>query len=330
LISPTLDSLSGSQAALGMLMANVFHRSKGRSWRLRQQSLALFQQWQQELEAAGYEVPIKRGLWLLASNPDQFEKQQLLVENHKKVGINLKLISQIELKKLIKEGDLPDLSDRVCGAIWSEFDGQLNPKQWMQALLKDSQNYGLEIINGRIDQIKQDAKGWRLVWEDWGDKFDWVLICAGLASEKLIAPLMQDFTAEFKLQPVLGQALELELPGIINWRGSLNWEGFNLVPLDGNRLWLGATLEPGLDNNKTGTISALEAMRNLNGLAPYWLRQAKIIKTWQGARAQPINQAAPLLKQPLPGLCVLAGHYRNGILLGPASAAWVAKCISQT
>ena len=41
----TSDPASGSLAALGVLMAQVFHRSSGRGWRLRQQSQLLWQQW---------------------------------------------------------------------------------------------------------------------------------------------------------------------------------------------------------------------------------------------------------------------------------------------
>jgi len=36
-----------------------------------------------------------------------------------------------------------------------------------------------------------------------------------------------------------------------------------------------------------------------------------------------------VLEQLLPGLCLMAGHYRNGILLGPASAMWAATIINE-
>jgi glycine/D-amino acid oxidase-like deaminating enzyme len=40
-----------------------------------------------------------------------------------------------------------------------------------------------------------------------------------------------------------------------------------------------------------------------------------------------VGRPAPLLEQPLPRLLLLSGHYRNGILLGPASAEWAAQQI---
>jgi glycine/D-amino acid oxidase-like deaminating enzyme len=135
--------------------------------------------------------------------------------------------------------------------------------------------------------------------------------------------------------PVLGQALELELPAGCPdpdaWPGSLCWDGINLVPRPGRRLWLGATLEPGqgLVSGTPGpeATAALERLRQLNGQAPAWLEQATVLRHWQGLRARPDGRPAPLLEHLEPGLLLASGHYRNGVLLAPASAAWVAETI---
>ena len=164
IISPGKDLTGGSIAALGLLMANVFQRSSGRNWRLRQQSLALFGQWQQELEATGFEVPIQRGLWMLANSSNQFEKQQALAEKRKKENIKLETFDPIQLNNFVNSGRLPELPEGVCGALWSEFDGQLDPQQWMLALLRNGQNYGLEIIDGLVNQLKQDCGSWQVSW----------------------------------------------------------------------------------------------------------------------------------------------------------------------
>lgn len=102
------------------------------------------------------------------------------------------------------------------------------------------------------------------------------------------------------------------------------WRGVNLVPRPdlegGRRLWLGATLEPGREADP----DQLRELRGLGGAAPEWLRQARVVRRWQGLRPRPVGRPAPLLEQPAPGLLLAGGHYRNGILLAPASAAWVA------
>jgi len=54
-----------------------------------------------------------------------------------------------------------------------------------------------------------------------------------------------------------------------------------------------------------------------------------VLRQWQGLRARPLGRPAPLLEQLEPGLLLASGHYRNGVLLAPATAAWVAEQIEQ-
>ena len=80
-------------------------------------------------------------------------------------------------------------------------------------------------------------------------------------------------------------------------------------------------MEPGAG---PADAQALGQLRNLGGEAPAWLRNAEVIRRWQGLRARPEGRPAPLLEQLEPGLLLASGHYRNGVLLAPASAAWAA------
>jgi len=133
----------------------------------------------------------------------------------------------------------------------------------------------------------------------------------------------------------LGQVLELErTPEVAqpaqpetlwNWPGAVVQGGINLVPRPdlpgGRRFWLGATLEPGLRADP----AQLETLRELGGAAPAWLEAAHERRRWQGLRCRPLGQPAPLLEQVAPGLLLLSGHYRNGVLLAPASADWALR-----
>jgi glycine/D-amino acid oxidase-like deaminating enzyme len=161
----------------------------------------------------------------------------------------------------------------------------------------------------------------------------WVVLAAGTRSGELLAAVagVDGWTdgGRWALEPVLGQALELELDAPLPgpWPGAVVWRGINLVPrpdLEGSRrLWLGATLEPG----RLADPDQLRELRALGGAAPPWLRQARVVRRWQGLRPRPLGRPAPLLEQVAPGLLLASGHYRNGILLAPASAAWVAERI---
>ena len=82
-------------------------------------------------------------------------------------------------------------------------------------------------------------------------------------------------------------------------------------------------MEPGSEANP----SLLPAMQTLNNLAPRWLHDTERVGQWHGLRARPQGRPAPLLEQLEPGLILASGHYRNGVLLAPASAEWVSQQI---
>jgi glycine/D-amino acid oxidase-like deaminating enzyme len=322
LIDPALargqSSEAGSSAALGLLMAQVFRRSSGRGWRLRQQSLALWQQWREQLAQRGYQIPWRAGLLQLACNEQDWQAQTRLAEQRQQQGLPLRLLSQAELQALS-----PALPAEAAGALFSANDGQLDPQPAMQALLHDGQRHGLRTEAAAVLQLErgsQDADGrWMIHTEAGTCSSHWLVIAAGLASPALLEPLGHTRPQS----PVLGQALELQLPAGCNaesWPGSVSWDGINLVPRPGGRLWLGATVEPGVTQ---GSPEALAQMRHLSGAAPDWLREATALRHWQGLRARPDERPAPLLELLEPGLLLTSGHYRNGVLLAPATAAWV-------
>ena len=312
---------TGSWAALGVLMAQVFHRSSGRAWRLRQRSLELWGQWRQQLAERGHPLPWRPGLLLLASSPDELERQQRLVAERQAMGLPLELWNPQQLEALA-----PALPPAALGGLFSPQDGQLDPAPVLEALLRDGLERGLQTCRDSAMRLERNPTGWTVQTRG-GQALqaEAVVLCAGVASATLLEPLGY----ERGLEPVLGQALELTLaapsgwadPEAQHWPGAVAWQGLNLVPRPHNRLWLGATLEPGDRPDPT----ALASMRNLNGRAPNWLQQAKVIRQWQGHRPHPIGRPAPLLEKLEPGLLLASGHYRNGVLLAPATAEWVAN-----
>ena len=309
---------SGSSAALGVLMGEVFHRSSGRAWQLRQQSLQLWQQWCAELATAGQPVPHRQGLLLLAASAQEQERLEALALNRQALGMAMELWQRPALEALC-----PALPRGALAGLFSPRDGQLDPLAAMAAFRHDGQARGLELRADRVAALERRNGRWHLSLQGGGGlEAPWVLVAAGLASPALLAPLGH----ERPLEPVLGQAAELEVgPELTTtWPASVVWRGINLVPRPQRRLWLGATLEPGLSADP----ARWNALRQLEGEAPEWLAGACVLRRWQGLRARPVGRPAPLLEQLEPGLLLLSGHYRNGVLLAPASAAWAAELIA--
>ena len=272
LIDPDLEAGqadgTGSSAALGLLMAQIYRRSSGRGWRLRQQSLALWQQWRSTLAERGHAIPFRPGLLQLAASTETLQAQQRLVEQRQKQGLPLRLLERQELEAL-----QPALPDGVLGGVLSAADGQLDPIAAMQALLEDSQRLGLRCWRTgaqRLERLSSSEARWRVQGADGSSlSCQWLVLSAGLGSPALLEPLGHARAQS----PVLGQALELELPpgcpSAEQWPGSLSWDGVNLVPRPQRRLWLGATVEP---DSVQAAASALAALRNLGGAAPDWLQ----------------------------------------------------------
>ncbi len=313
------DPSSGSWAALGVLMAQVFHRSSGRAWRLRQRSLELWQHWRQQLASRGRPIPWKPGLLLLASHAAELERQQHLVAERRQQGFGLELWWPEHL-----QGFAPAVPGAALGGLFSPADGQLDPGPAMDALLADGMEQGLRICCQRATRLERSSADWRVHTEGGAVlEADAVVLCAGVSSAALLEPLGH----RLAMEPVLGQAVELQLAdcdpwsGPAPWPGAVVWQGVNLVPRSEGRLWLGATLEPGEQADPT----ALAKLRQLNGAAPAWLQRAQLVRQWQGHRPHPIGRPAPVLEQLEPGLLVASGHYRNGVLLAPATAEWAAQ-----
>jgi glycine/D-amino acid oxidase-like deaminating enzyme len=313
------DHRSGSAAALGVLMAEVFHRSRGRAWRLRQRSLELWQRWVPLLESQGRRLPRRQGLLWLAADAEEALRQQRLAQERQAMGLPLAWWGPERLAGL-----QPAVPAAACGALVSPRDGQLDPGAAMAALLADARAAGLRCQAQRVAAIqRQRGQRWRLLADDGGTLVEtpWLVLTAGLASPALL----QGLGHALPIAPVLGQALQLRLadPPAWNWPGVVVWRGQNLVPRPdqpgGRQLWLGATLEPG----ERADPGPLADLRQWGDARLGWLASALVEQHWQGLRARPLDRPAPVLEQLEPGLLVATGHHRNGVLLAPASAEWV-------
>ncbi|MCX5952243.1 MAG: FAD-dependent oxidoreductase [Cyanobacteria bacterium] len=354
LIDPALGSdssaetaPSASRAALGVLMGHVFRRSHGRGWQLRQRSLALWKSWSHSLASRGRPIAYRSGLLLLAHDGPELERQQTLLAERQKLGLPFSAWSLEQLQAIA-----PPLPAPALGGLFSAADGQIDPHQALEALHSDACAAGLTSLPQSVTTIepRRRGNGWQVRLLDGSVlEAEWLVLAAGIEGQSLLAALESQGARgaavragpPLKLEPVLGQALELEVEASVaqaigqppphqndsdtipGWPGVVVWQGMCLVPRPdlpgGRRLWLGSSLEPGREPDP----AALQSLRDLGGAAPDWLLRARVVRQWQGLRPRPFGRPAPLLECLAPGLLLASGHYRNGVLLAPASAEWV-------
>ena len=314
--------LNGSTASLGVLMGHAFRRSSGRGWRLRQRSMALWPDWVAELNHPSTPLALETPLIQLAGSDEEAERMRELAGIRGQAG--LQFLDEQALEPA--PTPWPKLG---YGALLSKRDGRVDPLHFLRALRRAVVAQGGELKPTTVQHLGRSDAGregrWRVITAE-SDPLvvDAVVICSALGSSQLLKPLGH----QRPMEAVLGQVLELKQqdPQLSweHWPAVLTCGGVNLIPHGDRQLWLGATVEPGTEANP----ALLPVMQSLNKQAPLWLQDAEVIGQWHGLRARPQGRPAPLLEQLEPGLILASGHYRNGVLLAPASAEWVGQQIA--
>jgi len=324
LIDPTVNSeinnlspKNGTQASLGVLMGNIYKRSKGRAFLLRNKSMKLWKEWLDQINYYESNFMFEKPLIRLANSEKEYQSMIKLSNDDNKYGIELLDKNSLDFWNSIFE-------TKLIGGLISYEDGRLNPIKLIKSFMQSLDQFQINKIDKNVIRISKNSnlydKNWNIVLENNESiNQDYIVICSSLNTQKLLKSLGH----EILLEPILGQVIELELKNRIadweKWPAILNYQSINFIHHHPNLMLIGATIEKG---TKASLIDKQE-MLNLKNTAPHWMTNGKIIHEWSGIRARPINEPAPLLKQLEPGLLINTGHYRNGILLAPACAEWI-------
>ncbi|MCB4399588.1 FAD-dependent oxidoreductase [Synechococcus sp. MU1625] len=310
------NDLSGTSASLGVLMGHVFRRSSGRGWRLRRRSMELWPQWIETLQV--HQPDLKLHLGLLQIPEDERTAERMASLAAQRVDLGLQMVTNADLAEV-----WPTASH---GGLHSRHDGRVDPLLLQLALRQALAGQSVDLNAEAVVHLERNNNQWSVHRADGESTInDVVVLSTALTTDALLEPLGHARA----MTPVLGQALSLQLTtgptSWTHWPSVLVDQGFNLIPTSPGRLLLGATVEPG----DCASADPLILMRSLNERAPAWLRTATVVSHWSGLRARPVDRPAPLLEELEPGLILASGHYRNGVLLAPATAEWVAAALEQ-
>ncbi|MBD0335230.1 MAG: FAD-binding oxidoreductase [Cyanobacteria bacterium Co-bin13] len=317
-------------AALGVLMGIISHKVKGRNWRLRETSLRRYETLIPELEdTLGRSLPFNRqGILNLCFDPEELPRWESLQQIRQTQGYPLEIWSAEQTATAC-----PHLNLRgVAAAIYSPQDRQIDPAALTLALVEAAQLRGVRFHFDRQVNGLQPHDSHSLIVETPEESLvsDIVILASGTGSSSLTQSLNQSVP----IGPVLGQALQVKLTaplGQIDFQPVVNGNDIHLVPLGGGSYWIGATVEFPTDADPSWVLGLkleeerLEAVRQ--GAIAFCpaLAEATVTKTWFGLRPRPQGQPAPVITQ-LPGhpqVWVASGHYRNGVLLAPATALYL-------
>lgn len=308
-------------AALGVLMGIISQKVKGRAWNLRRDSIRRYQTLIPELEeVTGLQIPHNSQgiIKLLSPEDDRTQWVQLATTRAEQEW-------QLELWSARKVADkLPQIYPRFTGtAVYSSQDLQVDPVALTNALVAAAQINGVKFHFDRsIESIQAtNPQSCELLAADLPTlTSDRVIVTAGLGATSLLAP-----HAPIDIQPVLGQAFQIHLPqplGNPDFQPTIVSDDVNIVPCGVNDYWVGATVEFPVDGAMVADPACLERIKQIAiGICPD-LAQGEIVRTWQGLRPRPNHRPAPVIDRVGTNrrILVATGHYRNGILLAPATA----------
>ncbi|MGC9505267.1 NAD(P)/FAD-dependent oxidoreductase, partial [Baaleninema sp.] len=277
------------------------------------------------LKRRGYQAP---GLFTCFPG-EKLEKWDKWVQMRREQGFPLEIWSPQAVKSRY-----PKLAtDAIEAAVYSPRDRQIQPIPLTQALVDAARGngvrfeFGATVMDAEVTNAEMEVPETRhcrtLIYKDIYKETqhhttDWVVLSAGLGS----TPFSQVLREPVTIQPVLGQALELAIDLPSDYP-VVTAHDVHLVSAAEGRAWVGATVEfPDAKGYVVSNPSLLQTLKSEAAQFYPELAMAEVRRQWQGLRPRPVDRSAPVIET-LPGyhnVLLATGHYRNGVLLAPATA----------
>lgn len=234
-------------------------------------------------------------------------------------GVASDLLSSQQLRE-----QEPHLGADVFGGLLIPLQGHVGAFEMTGALAAAAQRLGARIVNDTPVRRVRSVDGGVAVDTDTGTlRSDFAVLAAGAWAGQIA---VEGVATPVPVRPVRGQIVHL------GWSGAplrrITWdERCYVVPRSDGTLLVGATVEDaGFDERTTvaGVRDLLEAACDL--LPHAWT--ASLLSVKVGLRpGSPDALPAIGWSRAVPGLMYATGHYRNGVLLAPLTAAMVAGAL---
>jgi len=267
-----------------------------------------------------------------AGMPVEYQQSGLLMPDCDEVAVAKAWARQFSVNIEITENSeavdiAPEISESLCvnHGIWLPEVGQLRNPRFVQALRLSIEKAGVEVITScPVDHIETRSGRATGVKAASGQVYpaSTVIVAGGAWSAGLLEPL----GLHIPVQPVRGQMLLYKTqPGTVK-RIILNRDRYVIPRLDG-RVLVGSTMEHTGFEKQTTKQARTELEAEAERIVPA-LAQFPVEKHWAGLRpgspdGVPFIGACPGAD----GVYINTGHYRNGVVLGAASAQMLAQIV---
>ena len=308
-----------SSAAAGMLAAQVGMKKNDALSELCLASRTIFPEFVREIEdTSGTKIEYhRRGILEVARN------EQELGDLERKFTLQKTLEPMVEK---LSVGEVRErcagLDPAVQGGLFFAEDQWLDSEALSFAVVVAARKLGVkffpqtkiqkvELLDGSLKELGSAAHRFSA---------NQYVLAAGCWSGELA----KSFGLHVPVFPSRGQMMEFQTDRKIEhtiWTGHCY-----MVPRDGGRLLVGATIEDvGFD--KSVTAAGLEEI--LSGVIRFapWLRECRFRRAWAGLRPDSADHWPIFGKSEISNLFLATGHFRNGILLAPITAQLTSELI---
>ncbi len=216
----------------------------------------------------------------------------------------------------------PALSPRIQAAIYVPGEGQVDNRLLVTALARAAYLAGVEIREGvEVQEILTNGGRVRGVRTSQDLPFEHVVLAAGAWSRRLGLPGFNP-----PVRPVRGEMIAVMMEPGDALGCVVRAPDCYLVPRADGRLLIGATSdEVGFDTRITAG-GLFELLRGATETLP-GVREFEVVETWAGLRPGTLDNDPILGHTAIRGLVAATGHYRNGILLLPATAHYISEAV---
>ena len=310
-----------STAAAGILGAQVEAHATGPALELGLLSRGLYPEWCGALEAeTGVAIGLHRcGVAQVALDPTQWAELEHKADAQERLGLGVERRTGAALFER-----LPGLTREAVGALLFPEDGQVEPDRLLRALAIAAERLGVRFLTGQPVGRILVSRG-RVSGVEVGSEVrlcERVVLCAGAWTS-----LLPDAgLAASAIRPTRGQLIGVTLRAP-PFRPVVFGPGAYCVPRSDGRVVIGSTMEDA-GFSKDVTLGGLrDVSSRATRLFPK-LADAPVTSTWAGLRPETVDGLPALGPGLHEGLFIASGHFRNGILLAPATGLLMASILT--
>ena len=304
-----------SRAAAGMLTPLSEADDQGPFFQLCRLSHSMYDRFVCDLETetsldCGYG---KSGLLAVASDEEAAAPLRRRYEWQKEAGFDVQLLSSAEVSKLE-----PLLTAPVAAAVFMPGERSVTPRRLVNALRESCLKRGVDIRLGvHVEEIAKNAiRAGHMTLEA-----EYIVVASGVWSADF-----KGLNPPIPVYPRKGQILSLGMPAGA-FRHMIRWGRSYFMPRPSGELVVGATNEDaGFD--MSNTPAGLGRLLNEAQQISTHTGNYPILETWTGLRPATPDGLPILGASAIPGVYYATGHYRNGVLLAPATAAIIVDLIA--